>query len=74
MFKNPRGMNAAALISQAGLIGTKVGGAEVSERDANFVVAAPETKARDVLRLVEMIQQRVLERTGIELELELAVW
>lgn len=74
MFKNPRGMNAAALISQAGLIGTKVGGAEVSERDANFVVTLPETKARDVLRLVEMIQQRVLERTGIELELELAVW
>ena len=40
-----RGMNAAALISQAGLIGTKVGGAEVSERDANFVVTLPETKA-----------------------------
>ncbi|CAN5391282.1 UDP-N-acetylmuramate dehydrogenase [soil metagenome] len=74
MFKNPRGMNAAALISQSGLIGTKVGGAEVSERDANFVVAAPETKARDIVRLVEMIQQRVLERTGISLELELAVW
>ena len=74
MFKNPRGMNAAALISQAGLIGTKVGGAEVSERDANFVVAAPETKARDIVRLVEMIQQRVLERTGIDMELELAVW
>ena len=74
MFKNPRGMNAAALISQSGLIGTKVGGAEVSERDANFVVAAPETKARDVVRLIEMIQQRVLERTGIEMEVELAVW
>jgi UDP-N-acetylmuramate dehydrogenase len=74
MFKNPRGMNAAALISQAGLIGTRVGGAEVSERDANFVVAAPETKARDIVRLVEMIQQRVLERTGIDMELELAVW
>jgi UDP-N-acetylmuramate dehydrogenase len=74
MFKNPRGMNAAALISQAGLIGTRVGGAEVSERDANFVVAAPQTKARDIVRLVEMIQQRVLERTGIDMELELAVW
>jgi UDP-N-acetylmuramate dehydrogenase len=74
MFKNPRGMNAAALISQSGLIGTRVGGAEVSERDANFVVAAPETKARDIVRLVEMIQQRVSERTGITMELELAVW
>ncbi len=74
MFKNPRGMNAAALISQAGLIGTKVGGAEVSERDANFVVAAPETKARDIVSLVTLIQQRVLERTGIDMELELAVW
>ncbi|HEV8060496.1 MAG TPA: UDP-N-acetylenolpyruvoylglucosamine reductase, partial [Gemmataceae bacterium] len=74
MFKNPRGMNAGALISQAGLIGTRVGGAEVSERDANFVVAAPETTARDILRLVEMIQQRVQERTGIDMELELAVW
>jgi UDP-N-acetylenolpyruvoylglucosamine reductase len=38
------------------------------------VVTAPETKARDVVRLIEMIQQRVLERTGIEMELELAVW
>jgi UDP-N-acetylmuramate dehydrogenase len=74
MFKNPRGMNAAALISQSGLIGTKVGAAEVSERDANFVVAAPETTARDILRLLEMIRQRVLERTGIDMELELAVW
>ncbi len=74
MFKNPRGMNAAALISQSGLIGTRVGGAEVSERDANFVVTAPETRAGDVIRLIEMIQQRVLERTGIEMELELAVW
>lgn len=74
MFKNPRGMNAAALISQSGLVGTRVGGAEISERDTSFVVADEGTKSRDILRLMDLIRTKVQERTGIELEPELAVW
>src|SRR5262249_1745105 len=74
IFKNPRGQSAATLIVQAGLSGTRVGGAEVSDRDANFIVAQPGTSARDVLRLIELIPSKVLARTGTELELEIAVW
>lgn len=74
IFKNPRGLSAATLITQAGLAGSRVGGAEVSERDANFIVAQPGTSSRDVLRLIDLMRSRVRERTGIDLELEIAVW
>ena len=74
IFKNPRGLSAAALINQAGLAGTRVGGAEISERDANFIVAQPGTSARDVLRLIDLIRSKVRERSGIELELEITIW
>lgn len=74
MFKNPRGLSAAALIEQTGLAKTRVGGAEISERDANFVVAHPGTTARDVLRLIDLVRSRVQERFNVELELEIAVW
>jgi UDP-N-acetylmuramate dehydrogenase len=74
VFKNPRGLNAAGLIVQAGLAKTRVGGAEISERDANCVVAHPGATARDVLRLIDLVRSRVQERFGVELELEIAVW
>jgi UDP-N-acetylmuramate dehydrogenase len=51
-----------------------VGGAEVSDRDANYIIADPGTSARDVLRLIDMIRSRVKEGTGIELEMEMAIW
>ena len=74
VFKNPPGLSAAGLIAQTGLAGTKVGGAEVSERDANYIVAHPGATSRDVLRLIDLVRSRVLERFNAELELELAVW
>jgi UDP-N-acetylmuramate dehydrogenase len=74
IFKNPRGLSAAALIEQAGLAGTRVGGAEVSERHANFIVVEAGASARDVLRLIELIHSRVQERFHVELELEISVW
>ena len=74
VFKNPRGLSAALLITQAGLIGTRVGGAEISERDANFIVAQPGTSSRDALRLIDLVRSKVKERSGIDLELEIAVW
>src|SRR5262249_7016540 len=74
IFKNPRGLSAAALIAQAGLAGSRVGGAEVSERDANFIVAQASTSSRDVLRLIDLMRSRVRERTGMELELDIAIW
>jgi UDP-N-acetylmuramate dehydrogenase len=74
IFKNPRGLNAAALITQAGLTGSRVGGAEVSERDANYIVATPGTSSRDILRLIELLRSRVRERTNVELEPEITIW
>jgi UDP-N-acetylmuramate dehydrogenase len=74
IFKNPRGLSAAALIEQAGLAGTRVGGAEVSERHANYVIAHPGASARDVLRLIDLIRSRVQERFHVELEPEISIW
>src|SRR5262249_33426100 len=74
LFKNPRGLNATALIEEAGLARTRVGGAELSEREANSLVVHPGATTRDVLRLIDLARSRVQERFGIELELDLLVW
>lgn len=74
IFKSPRGMSAGELIEQAGLKGAKVGGAEVSGRHANFIVAEPGASSNDVLRLIDLIRARVAERLGVELEQEIEVW
>jgi UDP-N-acetylmuramate dehydrogenase len=74
VFKNPRGLSAAALIEQGGLAGTRVGGAEVSERHANFILADSTATARDVLRLIELVRSRVQERFHVEMELDISVW
>jgi UDP-N-acetylmuramate dehydrogenase len=74
VFKNPRGVSAGELIEQAGLKGTRIGGAVVSERHANFIIAEPECTSNDVLRLIDMIRTQVHDRVGVELELELEIW
>ena len=74
IFKNPRGLNASALIEQAGLAKTKVGGAEVSERDTNFIVVYPGVAARDVLRLIDLVRSRVNERFSVDMELDISIW
>jgi UDP-N-acetylmuramate dehydrogenase len=74
MFKNPRGLSAAALVEQAGLARSRVGGAEVSDRDANYVVVHPGASSRDVLRLIDLVRSRVRERFNVELEREITVW
>jgi UDP-N-acetylmuramate dehydrogenase len=74
IFKNPRGQSSGQLIDRAGLKGTRVGGAEISDRHANFIVTDPGAKAEDVIRLIELARSRVLERFGVELELEVQIW
>ncbi len=75
IFKNPTpDVPAGTLIDQAGLKGTRVGGAEVSDRHANFIVAQPGAKAEDVLHLIDQIRQRVWQQFGYELELQIQVW
>ena len=74
IFKNPRGLSAGALVDQAGLKGMKVGGAEVSEKHANFIVAHPGCKADDVMRLVKIIREKVWDKNQIHLESEVQIW
>ncbi|MFH1717658.1 MAG: UDP-N-acetylmuramate dehydrogenase [Planctomycetota bacterium] len=74
IFKNPRGVSAGALIDRAGLKGLKIGGAMVSDKHANFIIAEKECKSRDVMRLAEAVKQRVKEQFDVELELEIEIW
>jgi UDP-N-acetylmuramate dehydrogenase len=74
IFKNPRGVSAGALIDRAGLKGLQIGGAVVSEKHANFVIAEKGCKSRDVLRLIDAMKQRVREKFDIELEPEIEIW
>jgi UDP-N-acetylmuramate dehydrogenase len=74
IFKNPRGLSAGALIEQAGLKGTKIGGAEINDRHANFVVTHPEATSNDVQRLIDLTRSKVSEQFGVDLELEIQIW
>ena len=73
-FKRPKEGYAAALIDQAGLKGFAVGGAQVSEKHAGFVVNRGGATAADVLRLIDAVRERVLQTSGIELEPEVRLW
>ena len=72
-FKRPAGGYASALIDQAGLRGYAIGGAQVSEKHAGFVVNRDGATAADVLRLMDHIQKTVYARSGIHLEPEVLV-
>ena len=70
-FKRPQGYFAGALIEQCGLKGTSIGGAQVSEKHAGFVINRGGATADDVLRLVELVAQTVEKETGVRLEPEI---
>ena len=73
VFKNLRDCPAGRLIEEAGLKGIRIGDAQVSEKHANFIVNRGHATAADILRLVALIQQRVLEKTGRTLETEVKI-
>lgn len=74
MFRNPTGRTAASLIEKVPLAKTRVGGAEVSERNGNYCVAHPGTTAKDVLKLIDLVRTRIRDLYGVTLEQELHVW
>jgi UDP-N-acetylmuramate dehydrogenase len=74
IFKNPRGISAGSLVEQAGLKGDSVGGAEISDRHANFIVTTPEATSSDVLELIDRTRGRVTQQFGVDLELEIGIW
>ena len=74
IFKNPAGAPAGALIDRAGLKGMQIGGAVVSDKHANFIIAKEGCTSRDVSSLIEVVKQRVKEQFNVELELEIEIW
>lgn len=70
-FKRPEGYFAGKLIEDSGLVGYSIGGAQVSEKHAGFIVNRGGASAQDVLDLVEHIQKTVNEKFGVKLEPEI---
>ncbi|MDR3113739.1 MAG: UDP-N-acetylmuramate dehydrogenase [Endomicrobium sp.] len=73
IFKNPAGFSAGRLIDEAGLKGTRTGGAEISEIHANFIVNFGGAKSKDVLELISLAEKAVKEKFNIDLELEIKI-
>jgi UDP-N-acetylmuramate dehydrogenase len=70
MFKNPPGDFAGRLIEAAGLKGARIGSAEISPLHGNFFLNRGDTRAEDIRALIELAQQTVRDKFGVELELE----
>ena len=76
IFKNPTdgGMNASEIIHSCGLRKLHCGGAAISERHANFIIAEPTCTADDIMNLIDQIRDGVFQKTGTELDLEIEIW
>ena len=73
VFRNPPGDHAARLIESAGLKGSAIGGACVSEKHANFIINTGTATAADIEQLIEKVQQQVAARHGVELRTEVCI-
>ena len=71
MFKNPNGDYAGRLIEAAGLKGVRIGNAEISPVHGNFFINHADTKAEDILALIQLVRKTVKEQQGVELKLEI---
>lgn len=72
-FKRPEGYFAGALIEQSGLKGYTVGGAQVSEKHAGFVINKNGATATEVITLIRDVQDKVYEKFGVKLETEVKI-
>lgn len=73
VFRNPPLGHAGALIDQAGLKGTLIGGAKVSELHANFIVNTSGATCQEVLELINAVRKKVKDTAGINLESEVRI-
>ena len=75
VFRNPPNDYAARLIEACGLKGTRIGGAEISRKHANFIVnvGGADTKAADIEALIDLAQNSVRDKFGVELEREVRI-
>ncbi|OZM58507.1 UDP-N-acetylenolpyruvoylglucosamine reductase [Lottiidibacillus patelloidae] len=73
IFRNPLPDYAGALIEKAGLKGHQIGGAQISEMHANFIVNAGNAKAKDVTDLIAFIKKTIKEKFSVEMETEVEI-
>jgi UDP-N-acetylmuramate dehydrogenase len=73
-FKRPPNAYAGALIEQCGLKGYSIGGAQVSEKHAGFIINKDNAKANDIIKLIDYVSDTVYEKTGIRLEPEIRIY
>ncbi len=73
VFRNPTGDHSARLIEAAGLKGYRIGGAEVSEKHANFIINRDNASATDIEELIEHVRQTVLEEHDVSLVHEVRI-
>ncbi|MFH1392436.1 MAG: FAD-binding protein [bacterium] len=71
IFKNPKGQSAGRLIDQAGLKGTRIGGAQISKKHANFILNLKNAQAKDIIALIKLAKKAVKKKFNIDLELEI---
>ncbi len=73
VFRNPDGDHSARLIEASGLKGYRIGGAEVSEKHANFIINRENATARDIEELIEYVRKTVIEKYGVHLKNEVHI-
>lgn len=72
-FKRGKGFITAKLIDECGLKGYSIGGAQVSEKHAGFIINKDNAKASDIINLIEYVQKKVKEKTGEDIKLEIEI-
>ena len=72
-FKRPAGHFAAALIDECGLKGKTIGGAQVSEKHAGFIVNKGDATCKDITALADYVENEVYKKTGIKIEKEMII-
>jgi UDP-N-acetylmuramate dehydrogenase len=73
VFRNPPGDHAARLIEAAGLKGCRIGGAEVSDKHANFIINREHASAADIEALIDHVQRTVARAHGVNLQHEVRI-
>ena len=72
-FKRPVGYFAAALIDECGLKGYSIGGAQVSEKHAGFIVTTGNATCNDIVALAEYVERTVMQKKGVAIEKEMII-
>lgn len=72
-FKNPEGDFSARLISEAGLKGTRVGGAEISSKHPNFIVNHGDATFEDISKILTLVKEKIKKLYNIQLEEEIII-